>query len=215
MSSKRRRVDTPEYGRSGSWHPAQQHAFAPQLEDVMSLSGSASGVAEYPSAIANGGAIHDTTTAASSFHASSDPETGAQWHGTEASRYPDVASYSQQPYFYQHTDPNTYNSPWPPKDIASSGTNAGSYTAPGLCGSMPYFPPQSTLEVAESSIDAAVPSFQSFEQGIESLPQQYAVQQVSHGGSRSDVPVRRSASFFEDASMQMKIQSLPILGNLV
>ncbi|KAI7535915.1 hypothetical protein KC317_g18544, partial [Hortaea werneckii] len=40
------------------------------------------------------------------------PAYRGQWNLSQ-SPYPDVSSY-QQPYFYQQTDPSTYNSPWPP-----------------------------------------------------------------------------------------------------
>lgn len=139
-----------------------------------------------------------------------------------ASPYPDVSSY-QQPYFYQQTDPSTYNSPWPP---AVQDANASTYAAtpaPNYSStnsfaqqqsSMPFFP-QSQTQVeqpprqTESYEVTGDGTYQSYPD-LDGPPQyNYAMPQVQSRASRA-----MADFYFEDASMHLKLQSLPILDNL-
>ncbi|TKA72697.1 hypothetical protein B0A55_06488 [Friedmanniomyces simplex] len=152
------------------------------------------------------------------------PETGVPYNGTAASAghgesshappqhrpwsssaYPEVASYSQ-PYFYQATEPSTYTSPWPPPDGgATVGAAYNSTSTYHTGGDMPFFPP-STSEQPETFEAAA--TYQSVPQN-DSTQYTYTEQQP-----RNDVPQSGSTFYLEDASMHLKLQSLPILDNL-
>ncbi|KAK5132299.1 hypothetical protein LTR08_009207 [Meristemomyces frigidus] len=132
-----------------------------------------------------------------------------------ASLYPDVSSY-QQPYFYQQTDPAIYTSPWPPtQDIAllgvSLGVSSSTYAEvmPVSGSILPFFPTQTQRE-QDHGFDArhaACPEFQ----GLESMVpyEEYGVTQAQSESSRT-----ASKYYFDDASLHLKLQSLPILDNL-
>ena len=214
--SKRRRVESGDYGGSGGWQQAQ-HQNAQQYGPALVPSfGSSGGGVEYASAAAAGGATQDAVGAATLNEA---PESSNQWSGPGGSSYPDVSSYSQQPYFYQQTDPSNYNSRWPPAETASLGTQPDSYSLPAPSAAMPFFPPHAPAEPSESTFEAAnvsQPSFQNYQQEID-VPSQYAYVQQSSSNEhpRSEMHSQTSAFLYEDASMHLKIQSLPILENLV
>ena len=236
--TKRRRLESGdaggggEYvGSSGGWEQESASASASEQQQHDSYAALFGGnsVENVPAAA---GAAQDTAAGASSsasasvLNESSDLSSAAHWHSSAASPYPDIASYSQEPYFYQHTDPNTYNSPWPPADAASfaAASQAGTYPVPpapsaaaASAGAMPFFPGQTRRE-PEEGYDAAneQSSFQhGHTQDVEPVPQYGYVQQGASGQSRSDVPGASSHLYFDDASMHVKVQSLPILENLV
>lgn len=134
--------------------------------------------------------------------------------------YPDVSSYSQ-PYFYQQTHPSAYNSPWPPSDAPTFGSHTNTYPQPSSMSAaatdMPFFPSQPPAETVEPSFNDVqqqqlVPTFS--QDGVNATTFAYASRN-EHGLARSDVPAESSAFLYEDASMHLKIQSLPILENLV
>lgn len=229
MATKRKRPDASEYGSAaapGGWDQQSQQApqqqYAPQM--ISSFGSHAGGNVDYSGNAAAGGApsaaTHDPSAAAS-LSESSDPN--GQWNSSGASPYPEISSYSQQPYFYQQTDPSTYNSPWPPAESASFGTSqANSYSGSGSgpTAIMPFFPPQTPAEPSETTLDTTntvAQPFQSYTAPETDSSAQYPpyLPTSSNGQSRSEVQAPQSAFYLEDASMHLKIQSLPILDNLV
>ena len=145
-------------------------------------------------------------------------ETGHQWNNS-SSVYPEVPSYAQQPYFFQQTDPSTYNSPWPPPEATAFGSQTSNYSVSAPATTMPYFPTQPAVtEPSDSTMETAVAlpqpaSYQNYPSEIEA-PSQYAYAQQP-GASSQARGDQSSAFLYEDASMHLKIQSLPILENLV
>ncbi|RMX77188.1 hypothetical protein D0869_10065 [Hortaea werneckii] len=155
------------------------------------------------------------------------PAYRGQWNPSQ-SPYPDVSSY-QQPYFYQQTDPSTYNSPWPPTShnisaasymptTSSIGYHGSSSLVPQQTASLPFFtqpqssveqqPQQPLTESYEPTGDAAFPSYPDPDPSQVST-YNYAIPQIQRQAQRS-----MSDFNFEDASMHLKMQSLPILDNL-
>ncbi|KAK5115648.1 hypothetical protein LTR85_009819 [Meristemomyces frigidus] len=192
--TKRRRVDD---GSSGDSSGADEAGFAewdePQGQVNQQLPSAYSG-AGYAGAPHSQVAVHGVNES-------------AHW---SASPYPDVSSY-QQPYFYQQTDPSIYTSPWPPLQDTnvpfSTSTANYSQTIP-VSSSMPFFPtsqPQADHSDGLAGRTATYHSYQELDPG----PQyDFAVTQT-----RVE-PRPVSAFYFEDASMHLKLQSLPILDNL-
>ncbi|KAK5724824.1 TTAGGG repeat binding factor [Elasticomyces elasticus] len=123
-----------------------------------------------------------------------------------ASPYGDGASSSYaQPYFYQATDPTTYTSTWPATD-GGAAVNYTSTTTYPSGGDMPYFPP--STEQAPANYDA-VTTYQSVP-AAQNDQYPYVDQQV-----QTSAPTTSAAAFYqEDASMHLKLQSMPILDNL-
>ncbi|KAI7155137.1 hypothetical protein KC349_g7176 [Hortaea werneckii] len=155
------------------------------------------------------------------------PAYRGQWNPSQ-SPYPDVSSY-QQPYFYQQTDPSTYNSPWPPTShnisaasymptTSSIGYHGSSSLVPQQTPSLPFFtqpqssveqqPQQPLTESYEPTGDAAFPGYPDPDPSQVST-YNYAIPQIQRQAQRSV-----SDFNFEDASMHLKLQSLPILDNL-
>jgi protein TBF1 len=139
-----------------------------------------------------------------------------QWQSV--SPYPDVSSYSQQPYFYQQTHPSAYNSPWPPggeQQTATYSSAAVANVSRELATEMPYFQTQNQVD-GGFAVDAEQhPMFATVNGSATAVvPFGYASGNED-GVPRSDVPPESSTFMYEDASMHLKIQSLPILENLV
>lgn len=84
---------------------------------------------------------------------------------------------------------------------------------------MPYFhTPQSVADQSDSAIDAPVPhpSYQNYPSEIEASSQYAYVQNPGASNqSRPDLQSKTPALLYEDASIHLKVQSLPILENLV
>jgi hypothetical protein len=224
--AKRKRGDVGEYSSPEEWQqpsqphprgPAQQYGTASQAL-VASTFGSGAGGVEYARSSTSVGVAPQENAGASALADTADPTQ--QWsNNPSASRYPDVTSYSQQPYFFQQTDPSTYNSPWPPAETNAFGSQTSNYSVSAPTTTMPYFPTQTVTQQSESALDTVVvpqPSYQNYSSEIEA-PSQYAyVQQPgSSNQARGDVASHGPAFLYEDASMHLKIQSLPILENLV
>ena len=135
------------------------------------------------------------------------------------SAYPDVASYSQQPYFYQQTDPNAYNSPWPPAEPGAFASQASSYNvpAPAVGSAMPFFPPsQTAAETSEGGFEGVVSTaVGSYPRDVQLPPLRRDLSQDDDGRQAGDGAVQPLTTYYDDASMHLKIQSLPILENLV
>ena len=157
-------------------------------------------------------------------------EAAAQWRNpagiagvggapSAVSAYPDVASYSQQPYFYQQTDPNAYNSPWPPAEPGAFASQASSYNVPAtsVAGAMPFFPPpQTAAETCEGGFDGVVSTaVESYPRDVQLPPLRRDLSQDGDGRQAGDGAVQPPTTYYDDASMHLKIQSLPILENLV
>ncbi|KAK3721011.1 TTAGGG repeat binding factor [Vermiconidia calcicola] len=210
MVNKRRRLDSGGYEESGAWNLSQPQ---PSQQYGTSTYSSEAGGLEYAGAsTAAAGAANDSTAGTSNLAENSTPNH--QWNSSVVSPYPDVSSYSQQPYFFQQTDPKAYRAPWPPGDTPSFGTQANSYnTLPAPSTAMPFFPQQQTQnEASESTYNAADIQQQALPAYSHDMePAQQYGYLGSNAPPKNDVP---SAHIYEDASMQMKIQSLPILENL-
>jgi hypothetical protein len=131
-----------------------------------------------------------------------------------------VANYQdprsiQQPYYYGQTDPSVYNSPWPPtQQDAQTHVHTPSMVVTTQPHPMPYVQP------SHSPVDSQHP----YESGPSpSYPSTLQAFDVGNYGLSHDVQsqqqrqVRKSPSnlYFEDASMHLKMQSLPILDSLV
>ncbi|KAI7353444.1 hypothetical protein KC320_g3982 [Hortaea werneckii] len=155
------------------------------------------------------------------------PAYRGQWNLSQ-SPYPDVSSY-QQPYFYQQTDPSTYNSPWPPTShnigvaaymptTSSIGYHGSSSLIPQQTPSLSFFtqpqssveqqPQQTLTETYQPTGDATFPNYPDLDPPHVSTIN-YAIPQAQRQAQRS-----MSDFNFEDASMHLKLQSLPILDNL-
>ncbi|WPH04613.1 Hypothetical protein R9X50_00750500 [Acrodontium crateriforme] len=122
---------------------------------------------------------------------------------TWSSPYPDVSSYNQ-PYFYQQTDPATYNSPWPP--TADTGSFAPSTSSPTA---MPFLMSSNANGVSEdsSSMTTITPEYRDIALvSINGYPHT--------SGQVQQIVGKAGAGFQEDASMHLKLQSLSILENL-
>ncbi|KAK3712808.1 TTAGGG repeat binding factor [Vermiconidia calcicola] len=209
MLNKRRRLDSGDYEESGGWNlpqpqPSQQYSTSTYSSDAGGL--------DYAGASTAGGGTHDNAVGTSSLTA--DSGSNQQWNSSVVSPYPDVSSYSRQPYFFQATDPKAYQTPWPPGDTPSFGTQANSYnTLPAPSTAMPFFPQKQTqTEAGESTYNVAgiqQQALPSYSHETEPAPPYNYV--GSNAPPKNNVP---STHLYEDASMQMKIQSLPILENL-
>ncbi|EMC91641.1 hypothetical protein BAUCODRAFT_300222 [Baudoinia panamericana UAMH 10762] len=118
--------------------------------------------------------------------------------------YSDAATYQQPYYTAQQTDPATYTAPWPPITY-DARYNASVPTSEN----MPFFPLSTgvaTEQVDDIGIAAQISAYPDPNASAEYLyvgPQSGALQQYA------------SSSYMDDASMQLKIQSLSILDNLV
>jgi hypothetical protein len=134
---------------------------------------------------------------------------------TYAANYHDPRSI-HQPYYYGQTDPSVYNSPWPPiQQDAQTTVHTASMLATSQPQSMPY-----TTQPSHSPVDSQHP----YEPGPSpSCPSTLQTFDVGNFGLAHDVQSRQqrqarkspSKLHFEDASMHLKMQSLPILDSLV
>jgi hypothetical protein len=84
---------------------------------------------------------------------------------------------------------------------------------------MPYFPPNNQTDGGEFGGTSSLQQqalVQGFAADAIAAPAQFSYASGNENGmARSDVPPEASAFLYEDASMHLKIQSLPILENLV
>ena len=231
MSNKRRRLNEgagiDEPWEASSAQQAQQSFVigSSDLEPAYASAGDLPGPegAAYASTAA---AFNASTTAPPGNEGS---EATAQWRnpagnivgsaGAAVSAYPDVASYSQQPYFYQQTDPNAYNSPWPPAEPGAFASQASSYNvpAPAVGSAMPFFPQsQTTAETSEDGFEGVVSTaVGSYPRDVQLPPLRRDISQDDDGRHAGDGAVQPPTTYYDDASMHLKIQSLPILENLV
>jgi hypothetical protein len=132
-----------------------------------------------------------------------------------------VANYQdprsiQQPYYYGQTDPSVYNSPWPPtQQDAQTGVHTPAMLSTSQAHSMAYVQPShSPVDSQQHSYDSGPsPSYpsslQTFDVGSFGIA--HDVQSQQHRQARKSP----SNLYFEDASMHLKMQSLPILDSLV
>ena len=120
----------------------------------------------------------------------------------------------QHAYYYGQTDPSVYNSPWPPVQDGHSHVHTPSIPATSQPQTMTYIAHQSPVDSQQGYDAASAPSYattlQNFDVGSFGLGHDVHSQQQQH-------QVRKSPSnmYFEDASMHLKMQSLPILNSLV
>lgn len=150
---------------------------------------------------------------------------GSSWPATNNSSdvYPDLAPYQQQPYFYGQTTSGagTYNSSsW---DTAAAAQAFGdtstsvSYSVGDQASTttMPFFPPSTGSNVADST--DALGNNISFNYPDVEHANQYASYTAPSATAQlaQREAAKSSAYYFDDASMHLKIQSLPILDNLV
>ncbi|KAF2772704.1 hypothetical protein EJ03DRAFT_324252 [Teratosphaeria nubilosa] len=186
--SKRRRIDgEPE----GLWPPEAQLSQQYSITTYDSSGYAAAG--------------HDNGTGDGALNEGSAP-VPQRWTSQSGSPYPDVSSY-QQPYFYQQTDPSTYTSPWPPAE-SSSGIRP---VVQQFGSNMPLFQiPQAHVEQRRDALSHNFPQYPELE-GNDA--QQFTYTAV-HAQNSNDSSKHDSAFVLEDASMHLKLQSLPILENL-
>ncbi|KAK3070969.1 TTAGGG repeat binding factor [Teratosphaeriaceae sp. CCFEE 6253] len=186
--AKRRRLEEAD----PSWEGAQQQPHEPYVHPVQH------------------GAFHGGAVGAadSSSELPPAPSSSQVW-SSGASTYPDVASYSQ-PYFYQATDPLTYTSPWPPVHGTTFNNTAGYNTDIGASADMPFFPTNPTNEQSGVYDASAIGSYPNYSQSDVNTQYAYA-DQVRPDAIASTAG---SAFYLDDASMHLKLQSLPILDNL-
>ena len=165
--TKRRRMDSEEFGSRVRWSTSQNE----QSQRYSTPFGSnPAGDVEFSSGVTAGGATTQDNAPGASAALNENADPISQWNASGASPYPDVSSYSQQPYFYQQTDPSTYNSPWSPAETGTFGSQASSYSLPAPVATMPFFPPQASAETSEGTLettDIAQPSYQNYQQDIE------------------------------------------------
>jgi hypothetical protein len=174
--------------------------------------------------------VHSSyTDAAASHYVARQPHSSptsysstGQWAPSHAFNHPPqsyVPSYQdprsmQHAYYYGQTDPSVYNSPWPPQQDGHSNVHAPSIPAT----SQPtYLQPshQSPVDSQQGYDTASAPSYattlQNFDVGS------FGLGHDVHSQQQQQHQVRKSPSnmYFEDASMHLKMQSLPILNSLV
>ena len=143
---------------------------------------------------------------------------GSSWQASDTSAYPDLATYQQQPYFYGQNNSTTanYNTSWTPATTQAYGDTSVGYSVNGQTAttSMPFFPP-STANVIDpgDGLDGAT----AFNYPDVEHASQYAsyTQPSATAALAQREAAKSSAYYFDDASMHLKIQSLPILDNLV
>ena len=122
----------------------------------------------------------------------------------------------QRTHNYGQTEPSAYNSPWTP---AQQDTQMGVHTPAMLATSQPHS--MSYAQPLHSLIDSQQHSFESGPSP--SYPSSLQTFDVGNFGiahelqSQQNRQARKSPSnmYFEDASMHLKMQSLPILDSLV
>ena len=126
-----------------------------------------------------------------------------------SSHYQDPRSM-QHPYFYGQTDPSVYNSPWPPQQHETQHVSAAPLVPTQQLQPLSYLPQASTSVPAEQSYSspAYAPTLSTFDVGSFGIGHNVASQQQQSRRSPSNM-------YFEDASMHLKMQSLPILDSLV
>ena len=150
-----------------------------------------------------------------------------QWAPSHAFNHPPQQSYVhsyqdprsvQHAYYYGQTDPSVYNSPWPPvQHDGHSNVHAPSIPATSQPQTMTYMQPahQSPVDSQQSYDTATAPSYattlQNFDVGS------FGLGHDVHSQQHQQHQIRKSPSnlYFEDASMHLKMQSLPILNSLV
>lgn len=143
----------------------------------------------------------------------------SQWASPE-SAYPDLTGYQQQPYFYQQsTNPAAYTSPWPQGEVqsyeavgTSSSYSTGEQTAATV---MPYFPPRTSTQPASATDNADDNPALSYSDLEHATQYAYSKPSALVTAAQREAAKQNSAFYFDDASMHLKIQSLPILDNLV
>lgn len=213
QANKRRRIDdsTPESSVQGSaeeydrWKVGAQHSQGSNAFASVSDPPTFTTRSEY-----NHPAIAPTE---------SNTESGSQWvsHG---SSYPELPGYQQQPYFYQQTpNPASYTSSWPhrePHQYEATGTSS-SYTAEQQtsAAAMPDFPTKILAQSGSASdiVDATAAISRS---GVDQANQNaYSTPSALTTAAQREAAKQSSAFYFDDAGMPLKIQSLPILDNLV
>lgn len=136
----------------------------------------------------------------SAVHGESSDVPPQQW---SSDAYPEVASYSQ-PYFYQAAVPSTYTSSWAAAGASASGGTYPSTATYNAGGEMPFFP-TSTSELEGFSTAAT----------YQNVPQANTEQQYASYTEQQPTAPSGSTLYLEDASMHLKLQSLPILDKLV
>lgn len=147
-----------------------------------------------------------------------------QWAPSHAFNHPPqsyLPSYQdprsvQHAYYYGQTDPSVYNSPWPPvQQDGHSNVHTPSAPATTQPQTMTYMQPahQSPVDSQQSYDTSSAPSYattlHNFDVGSFGMGHDVHSQQ-QHQARKSP-----SNMYFEDASMHLKMQSLPILNSLV
>ncbi|KAM0717378.1 hypothetical protein Q7P37_007230 [Cladosporium fusiforme] len=127
------------------------------------------------------------------------------------SHYQDPRSI-QQPYYYGQTDPSVYNSPWPPPQHDTQSVSAPPLLPTNQAQTMPYIQSsQPPIDAHQGYDSGPSPSYatalHNFDVGSFGMGQDVQAQQPQVQKSPSNV-------YYEDASMHLKMQSLPILDSL-
>lgn len=130
---------------------------------------------------------------------------------SDVSAYPDLSSYQQQPYFYGQT-PSWNSTAAPSFGDTTAATASASYSVgeQTTATTMPFFPPSNSSNVGDDSTAAFnYPDIEVANQYASYTAPSATAQLAQREAAKS------SAYYFDDASMHLKIQSLPILDNLV
>jgi len=205
--SKRRRVDDGGNAQRGrNLYDQWQQSYS------TSQTGSPYGGS---SASAYGGAEQQDMNNAPAYTHSTPSGQHGQWQPTYATTsdgyippYQDVGAF-HQPYFYGQTDPSVYNSPWPPQQQEAQHTH------------MSYMPPsQPTIESNDSFSSNPTPDYAAALQNFDISSFGFEHNRVPHQQQQRPQqqqtrPGVNPATYMEDASMHLKMQSLSILDNLV
>lgn len=223
-SGKRRRIDAVAaahlYPTAPSAYGSQHLPYntAPQHHHAPSYADGSHYVARQPP----GSHLATPYSGAPSSHPGQWTHSYSQAPPSYVSSYQDPRSV-QQPYYYGQTDPSVYNSPWPPtQQDAQSNVHVPSMLATSQPPALPYLQPSN--QPAHQPTHSPADSQQSYETGpspsYATTLQNFDVGQFGLGHdvhSQHQQHVRKSPSnmYFEDASMHLKMQSLPILDSLV
>lgn len=147
--SKRRRID--DSAAEDATAPAAAEGYAQWHEESQAQATQqpfVSGQQAVPPYAASSAAEYSHKPAAAALN------EGSQWQQSDTPAYPNLGTYSQQPYFYQQQNSSTYNPSW----LTSESSAYNGLTAPAISlsvgepsgtATMPFFPPARSANAGE------------------------------------------------------------------